>query len=911
MTGRVGLLPEPGPAAEVVESAQHEGLAAVGSFAPGGSPLVYSSISQADRSTGYVDIHERAHHGLSANTSYGLFTTLLDRLHRSGHIQRATLEECRRRQWAVQELTATYAELAFVAGGRPDKLAKAVRQLPSALAGKPPYRELFEYIHRWLPLAAGASASEINAAISVLQVMSVAAMNTDCLARLHAFAFRRGGSAQIPTDDELLQCMHLSPKARFETLLETLVESGTLSTLLERARTLSASDSTAKGEALYQLLLSMVPTVLTVEDKQTRRVFDELTECWVELLSAAGAAPPAHVASSVFDLQNKLPAFLPSREEIGKLIASSDFSRLPAEQLRACIEQWQTDGLGIWFALGTIGGVSQIQVRPYYLEDSGLAWPRRSSPLPDNIEPLGGFMLNEELLAVTADYERVPHIVTFYSDGWKYWPDFRDDGRRVFPGIRIIHQVELSLPALQDMLAYERLGEVCSCVVLPLSSMDQQSFYIAGFQSVHHPCTFALVDVPGDQALRTLPALCERLEVESCTLGTDDARRATLFSLVGLLGGTHLLKMQKSGRTTVSLSTQNQLSGAPGILQVLLAPMSEDARAAQEQASVLFPPTWKPRENFHHLFASRLQQADQLSELAFRTGHRDDLHNAMTAYMAAIDVCERDLDLDGWGRAHVGVGHVLWGWGEKESGPNLLQEASVAYERALTAYPRDKQPLPWARTQRRLGIALGTLGRRMPGTRLLKRAVSAFESALEELERDAQRLEWGLVQQDLGLTLQLLGERQQRPDNLLASLVALQRALSVLDWENTPVEWACAQNNIGGALSKLATRERNVQRLDQAIDAYTSALSVLQPSDEPHLWATIQLSLGGACLELGRRTKDRARFEQSSSAFALAAQHFGRLQRARESALASTGLREARDGLQTATGLSTNAADTH
>ena len=62
-------------------------------------------------------------------------------------------------------------------------------------------------------------------------------------------------------------------------------------------------------------------------------------------------------------------------------------------------------------------------------------------------------------------------------------------------------------------------------------------------------------------------------------------------------------------------------------------------------------------------------------------------------------------------------------------------------------------PLEWAMTQSNLGAALAALGEREGGPERLEQAVAAYTEALKERTRARVPLDWAMVQNNLGAAL--------------------------------------------------------------------------------------------------------------------------------------------------------------
>ena len=121
--------------------------------------------------------------------------------------------------------------------------------------------------------------------------------------------------------------------------------------------------------------------------------------------------------------------------------------------------------------------------------------------------------------------------------------------------------------------------------------------------------------------------------------------------------------------------------------------------------------------------------------------------------------------------------------------------------------PGQCEPLEWAMTQSNLGNALVTLGEREGGPERLEQAVAAYTEALKERTRERVPLEWAMTQSNLGAALAALGEREGGPERLEQAVAAYTEALKERTRERVPLEWAMTQSNLGAALAALGERE--------------------------------------------------------------------------------------------------------
>ena len=124
----------------------------LGFYEPGKTATLNDPAFTGARFPKAVLAHELMHQSLMINTSFGLFTQIINALRERGFASDDVLRTCHEVQWTVQEAVATYAEMAVVARVAPAKLAEEINALPSSRDMQPPYREAFETIAAWLPL---------------------------------------------------------------------------------------------------------------------------------------------------------------------------------------------------------------------------------------------------------------------------------------------------------------------------------------------------------------------------------------------------------------------------------------------------------------------------------------------------------------------------------------------------------------------------------------------------------------------------------------------------------------------------------------------------------------------------------------------------------------------------------------
>ncbi len=278
-----------------------------------------------------------------------------------------------------------------------------------------------------------------------------------------------------------------------------------------------------------------------------------------------------------------------------------------------------------------------------------------------------------------------------------------------------------------------------------------------------------------------------------------------------------------------------------------------------DQAMEVLTPLHTSARHFYLglVFHSRAQRS---------TAPQADLREAITAYLAALEVSTRDdLPQDRAGTQN-NLGVALMDQGERtegEEGNRLLSQAVSAYRAALEVSTRDDLPQNWAMTQNNLGNAFTYQGKRTEGeesNHLLSQAVAAYRTALEVRTRNDLPQGWALTQSNLGNALRVQGQRTEGDagNRLLSQAVAAYRAaLEVRTRVDQPQDWAMTQNNLGNALSNQGEQtegEEGNRLLCQAVAAYHSALEVRTRDDRPQGWAMTQINLGNTLKNLGERT---------------------------------------------------------
>ena len=218
------------------------------------------------------------------------------------------------------------------------------------------------------------------------------------------------------------------------------------------------------------------------------------------------------------------------------------------------------------------------------------------------------------------------------------------------------------------------------------------------------------------------------------------------------------------------------------------------------------------QDDFHddlraQLTAEALRVAAPLAGTALRGGVLEKGLNDVTEKIAAL-LEGGAVESARRASLHMALGNALAALGERERGPERLEQAVAAYTEVLKERTRERVPLDWAATQNNLGAALATLGEREGRPERLEQAVAAYTEALKERTRERVPLKWAATQNNLGGALVRLGEREGRPERLEQAVAAYTEALKERTRERVPLEWAMTQHNLGRAIQLLRERGR-------------------------------------------------------------------------------------------------------
>jgi hypothetical protein len=261
-----------------------EGIFRQGEYEPGGQPILYDPAWSRQRVPEAVLRHEEVHQNLVLQTFHGVLTVILQAYGRVANA-RAALTACYREQWVVQELGATYAELAFVQRVAPREFAACIDALPSAAQGGDPYREAFDFVNWLLPLDEAARREWSDPRTLVIGALCTCSMGTACLRELASSGFDDARFASWITGN--------SPSTRLEQIAHAAGPPAFLEMTRDVAKRVSVSQLTHRW---------------------MRELFDESSKAMLARIPALTAEPLAQLESQAYAAVDRLrkdcPAFV-------------------------------------------------------------------------------------------------------------------------------------------------------------------------------------------------------------------------------------------------------------------------------------------------------------------------------------------------------------------------------------------------------------------------------------------------------------------------------------------------------------------------------------------------------------------------------------------------------------------------
>ncbi|HTV70567.1 MAG TPA: caspase family protein [Rhizobiaceae bacterium] len=272
----------------------------------------------------------------------------------------------------------------------------------------------------------------------------------------------------------------------------------------------------------------------------------------------------------------------------------------------------------------------------------------------------------------------------------------------------------------------------------------------------------------------------------------------------------------------------------------------------------------------------KLSEARALSDLGYFRADAAALERAQAAYAIAAKLAPADTNPDGWADAQSGLAMTIWVRGERQAGPEGIEEAAEILRAAIASDTLKANPDKRAQLQGDLALVLMTLGERQSGWETLEESVAAARAAMTVRTRAVAPMEWARLQNHLGSTLFVLGSRQQSRERLEEGVAAFRAALEVWTPANDPMGWANAQNNLALSLGELGARDADSARLTEAAALLDAIFEVRTREYAPLHWAETHSNRGATVYHIGLRENDLKWFEEAVKSFNFALEEITR-----------------------------------
>jgi len=477
-----------------------EGVFRQGVYQPGGQPTLYDPAWTGQRVPEAVLRHEEVHQNLTQQTFHGVLTLILSEYSKVADA-RATLEACYREQWIVQELGATYAELAFVQRVAPESFSACINALPSEARDGEPYREVFDFANRLLPLDDTARHERFDPRTFVMAALCTCSMSTACLRELASSDFDDARFASWITAN--------SPHARLEQIALAVGPTSFLEMTQVATKKFGQSQPTVHTalelfEELSGVMLEHVPTLkaepLSQLEAQAQAAVNRLRK---------------NCRGFKFDLAKSLRSRRPlhtDSPEKRKLLEQRLEQQIAFDEATTDIDTWlqacQAAG-----GLHIISGLPDEQGNPPSIAFVCIpTFP--DNPSPDDLRVGLHF---EHFFECVKRFPGFPNVMTMIGDGWFYWagllaarPENDWVRRRVEKAIRITVYKSLSRELLGRLLVPENLDRGARCILLGL----EDGRGVALFDNPKVNSVYALQMINSELALKELRDFLKQNNVE-------------------------------------------------------------------------------------------------------------------------------------------------------------------------------------------------------------------------------------------------------------------------------------------------------------------------------------------------------------------------------------------------------------
>jgi len=472
-----------------------EGVFQEGVYNVGSQPTLYDPAWTRQRVPEAVLRHEEVHQNLAQQTFHGVLTLILTEYGKVADA-RAALKACCDEQWVVQELGATYAELAFIQRVAPEDFAAYIDTLPSQAKGGEPYREAFDFANWLLPLDDAARHERSDVRTLVIAALCSCSMGTACLRELASSDFDDARFASWITSN--------SPNARFQKIAHAAGPASFLKMTQVATRRFS------QGQLTHRLL---------------RELFDELAPEMLSHVPALTAEPLSQLEpqaeAAVDRLRKNCPAF--KFNLAGSLRPRGALFTDPIEKRKLLEQRFTFDDstavIDAWLqACQTAGGLHMMSGKPDEGKAPSIAFVCIPSfpgnPIPNDVRVK---LRPDQFFECVKRFPGFPNVMTMVGDGWLYWsaflsalPESNWVRKRVEKAIRITVFRSLSSELLTRLLLHEKLYDGARYILLRL----EDGGGIALFDNPKVNAVYAVQKITSEPALAELRDFIARNNVE-------------------------------------------------------------------------------------------------------------------------------------------------------------------------------------------------------------------------------------------------------------------------------------------------------------------------------------------------------------------------------------------------------------
>ncbi|TPI78484.1 hypothetical protein [Mesorhizobium sp. B2-8-9] len=508
-------LQQEGPGQDELYTFNRSALSELGFYAPGGVATVNDPVWTGTKYPFAVAVHELAHQYLMINTTYGVLTQLVSGQADKGLISRYAMTTCYQAQWAVQELTALYAEFAALADDAPDQFEVFIADLPSARLGQPPYREIFDRINSWLPLQLDGGKESNNARKWLVVLIAFAAMNSDCIRR---------ACEHTASESAFMAAISDTPNDRFERLVRAIDDAKALPALVEEARRLFAEMPKKRAPGMiFQRLRQSFPDTIAWEDENIAPLVQRLVEAWPEWFEA----PPIMADHAGHD---PLPgiAFGNQRSAQGreehppKPLADgliNDRFRSAALQKHGVLLEIAVPDVGLVYA----------RIGAYLPERGDEPWPSadftdaEAATLPPDI---GGLVSAPALMEQLRGFPTVPRIISFVERvSFQRFCEIPRAREAIENAFLICHLTNLSKEAVEHAIKFEGLPATHFFIVRLNESVN-----LGCIVNPDNNYTSVMIRVESDFGTKLFSSICDELGLQCHPSGFE--RQASLLKMM-------------------------------------------------------------------------------------------------------------------------------------------------------------------------------------------------------------------------------------------------------------------------------------------------------------------------------------------------------------------------------------------